>query len=72
MRATRKSTIYYVGWNDKGFVCQNPFFNKKAAIAHGVECDRDGKGIFLVEVPAKITRMFGKSTIKYAGSLPTS
>jgi hypothetical protein len=31
----RKSTIYYVGWNDKGFVCQNPFFTKKGAIAHG-------------------------------------
>ena len=67
MRTKRKSSIYYVGWNDRGFVCQNPFFTKKAAIAHGVECDRKGKGIFLVEVPARITRMFGKSTIKYAG-----
>ena len=54
MRVKGKSTIYYVGWNDKGFVCEQPFFTKKAAVAHGVECDREGNGIFLVEVPAKI------------------
>jgi hypothetical protein len=67
MRAKRKSTIYLVGWNDKGFVCEQPFFTKKSAIEHGVSCDREGKGIFLVEIPARVTRMFGKSTIKYAG-----
>jgi hypothetical protein len=62
----RKSKIFYVGWNGKPSICQSPFFTKKAAVAHGVDCDREGRGIFLVEVPAKITRMFGKSTIKHS------
>lgn len=68
MRAKRKSTIYYVGWNGKPGTCHHPFLTKKEAVEHGIECDYDGKGIFLIEVPAKVTRMFGKSTIKYARS----
>jgi hypothetical protein len=61
MRAKRKSSIYYVGWNSKGFVCEQPFYTKKAAIEHGVSCDSEGKGIFLVEVPAIIKPVFAKS-----------
>jgi|HubBroStandDraft_4_1064222.scaffolds.fasta_scaffold03118_11 hypothetical protein len=64
MRAKRKSTIYYVGWNSKGFVCEQPFFTKKSAIDHGLDCDREGNGIFLVEVPAIITPVYGKSTTR--------
>jgi hypothetical protein len=64
MRAKRKTTIYLVGWNDKGFVCEQPFYTKKAAIGHGVSCDTTGKGIFLVEIPAIITPVFAKSTMK--------
>ena len=61
MRAKRKSTIFYVGWNDRG-VCEQPFFSRNAAIQHGVWRDYDGKGIFLVEVPAVITKLAIKSS----------
>ena len=51
----------------KGFVCEQPFFTKKSAIDHGLECDRQGKGIFLVEIPATITPVFGKSPTRRIG-----
>ena len=54
--------IYYVGWNGKPGTCHHPFLTKKEAIAHGVERDYDGKGIFIIEVPAIVTKLAIKSS----------